>query len=81
MKPLNYLKYTKDFDPNVHVQVFKFVIKINNETIGEEITKLFLKDNASNNLCNNYMKDHPNYIFVDLQHVFCKCYQIVYNNK
>lgn len=77
MKPLNYHEYTKNFNPNVHVQVFKFLIKANSQTITEEITNLFnftLRDNASDNLCNNYMKDHPNYKFVDLQHVFCKCY-------
>jgi len=84
MRPLNYPKYTKKSYPNVHVQVFKVVIKVNNEMLGEEITNLFnftLRDNASNNSCNNYMKDHPNYIFVNLQHVFCKCYQITYNNE
>ncbi len=30
-RPLNYLKYVKTFDPNVHVKVFKVVIRANNE--------------------------------------------------
>ncbi len=48
-RPLNYLKYKKDFDSNVCVQVFKAVMKVNGETMNEEITNLFtfmLRDNA-----------------------------------
>ncbi len=30
--PLNYLEYVKDFDANVHVKMFKVVIRANNET-------------------------------------------------
>jgi hypothetical protein len=29
---LNYPEYVKDFDPNVHVRVFKVTIRANNET-------------------------------------------------
>ncbi len=29
--PLNYLKYVKDFDPDVHVKVFKATIRVNGE--------------------------------------------------
>jgi hypothetical protein len=38
-QPLNYLGYVKDFDPNVHVRVFKATIR----TIGEieEIVNMF----------------------------------------
>jgi hypothetical protein len=66
--PLNYLKYKKNYDPNAHVQIFKATIKVNGETMDEEITNLFnftLKANASY-WCNNYMRDHPNYRFVDM---------------
>ncbi len=48
-RPLNYLKYKKDFDLDVCVRVFKVAIKVNGETINEQITNLFnfmLKDNA-----------------------------------
>ncbi len=51
MRPLNYPKYKKDYDPNVHVQVFKATIKVDDETIDEEITNLFnftLRDNTCN---------------------------------
>jgi hypothetical protein len=30
--PFNYPKYVKDFDPNVHVKIFKAAIRTNNET-------------------------------------------------
>lgn len=50
MKPLlNYPPYKKNFDLDVHVQVFKIVIKTNGEMINVEITNLFnftLIDNA-----------------------------------
>ncbi len=29
--PLNYFEYVKDFDPNVHVKVFKVAIRTNTE--------------------------------------------------
>jgi hypothetical protein len=57
MKPLNYFEYKKDFDTNVHVRVFKAVIKVDSETMNQEIVNLFnliLKDNSLDK-CNNYM--------------------------
>jgi hypothetical protein len=57
-RPLNYLEYEKNFDWNAHVQVFKVVIKANNQIVDiKEIANMFnftLRDNASN-WCNNYM--------------------------
>jgi hypothetical protein len=50
-RQLNYPKYKKDFDLDVHVQVFKATIKVDDETIDEEITNLFnftLRDNTCN---------------------------------
>jgi hypothetical protein len=49
-RQLNYLKYKRDFDLDVHVQVFKATIKVDDETIDEEITNLFnftSRDNTS----------------------------------
>jgi hypothetical protein len=31
-RPLNYPEHVKDFDPNVHVRVFKVAIRANGET-------------------------------------------------
>jgi hypothetical protein len=75
-RPLNYLKYAKDVDPNVHVRVFKVVIRINGETSDVEIVNLFsfiLRDIMSN-WCNNYMGDYLDSAFVELQLTFCKRY-------
>ncbi len=68
-RPLNYLEYKKGFDLDAHVRVFETTIKANGETINEEIKNLFnftLKENASN-WCNNYMIDHPNCRFTNLE--------------
>jgi hypothetical protein len=50
-EPFDYLKLKNDYNPNVHVWVFKATIKANGEIIDEKITNLFnftLKDmNAS----------------------------------
>jgi hypothetical protein len=50
-RPLNYLEFVKDFNPNVHVKVFKVVMKANSETGDVEIVNLFnftLKDIVPN---------------------------------
>lgn len=80
---MNYLEYKKNFDPNVHVQVFKVTIKVNGEMVDEEIANLFkftLRDNAFN-WCNNYMWDNPNYKFANLEQALCRCYQKVQNDE
>jgi hypothetical protein len=46
-EPLDYLKFKNDYNPNVHVWVFKVTVKANGEIIDEKITNLFnftLKD-------------------------------------
>jgi len=46
-RPLNYLEYVKNSDPNAHVRVFKIAIKANNETNDVKIVNMFsftLKD-------------------------------------
>ncbi len=45
--PLNYPEYVKDFDPDVHVRVFKVAIRVNGEIEDVEIVNMFsftLKD-------------------------------------
>ncbi len=78
-RPLNYPEYKKNSNPDVHVQVFKAVIKVNGETIDEKRTNLFnftLRNNASN-WCNNYIWSNPNCRFADLEQDFYKWYWIV----
>jgi len=70
-RPFNYPENKKYFDLDAHIWVFKANIKANNEIVNEEIMNLFnftLKDNASN-LCNNYMQDHPNCKFIELNKI------------
>jgi len=48
-RSLNYPTYKKDSNMDAHVQIFKAAIKVNYETVDEEITNMFnftLKDNA-----------------------------------
>jgi len=76
MRPLNYHEYKKDYDPNVHVQVFKATIKTNNEMVDEETTNMFnftLRNNTSN-WCNNYMGGNTNCRFTNLEQAFCRRY-------
>lgn len=77
MRPINYLKYKKDFELDVHAWVLKATIKTNGETIDEKMANLFnfaLKENALD-ACNNYVKDHPNYRFSNLEQAFYRWYQ------
>jgi hypothetical protein len=76
MRPLNYHEYKKDYDPNVHVRVFKATIKANNEMVDEETTNMFnftLRNNTSN-WCNNYMGGNPNCRFTNLEQAFYRRY-------
>ncbi len=78
-KPLNYPKYKTNFDPNVHVQVFKATIKVSDEMVDEEIVNMFnftLRDNTYD-YCNNYMQDNPNCKLANLKQVFYRCYCII----
>jgi len=82
-RPLNYLEYVKDSDPNAHVRVFKASIRANSETNDAEIVNMFnfiFKDIVFN-WCNNYLGDYPNYIFAKLQLTFCKRYIKVQNDE
>jgi hypothetical protein len=74
MRPINYLKFKKHVDLDACVQVFKATIKTNGEMIDEKMANLFnftLKENALDGR-NNYMKDHPNYKFLNLEQTFYK---------
>jgi hypothetical protein len=78
-QPLNYPKYVKDFDLDVHVKVFKVAIKANNETYDVEIVNMFsftFRD-IMFDWCNNYMGDYPDCTFVELQLVFYKRFKMM----
>jgi uncharacterized protein YdhG (YjbR/CyaY superfamily) len=65
-KPLNYDEYKKNSNLDVHVQVFKVAIKVNDEMVDDKIINQFnftLKNKAFDQ-CNNYMRYHVQ-AFVD----------------
>jgi hypothetical protein len=59
----------KDNDPDVHIKVFKKMIKANGETMEVNIINLFgftLQNNISK-WGENFVQDHPNYTFDELE--------------
>ncbi len=69
IQKLQYPIYVKDTDPNVHIRVFKKAIKTNGETLEANIMNLFgftLRDNIFER-GENYVQDHPNCIFKELE--------------
>jgi hypothetical protein len=66
--PFNYPKYMKDFDPNVHVIIFKAAIRVNGETKDAKIVDLFsfTFTNTVYDWCNNYMGDYLNCTYAEL---------------
>jgi hypothetical protein len=75
--------YVKDVDPNVHIKVFQKAIKANGETVESNIINLFgftLKDNIFE-WGENYVQNHPNCIFEDLEQTFCKQFRTIKNDE
>jgi hypothetical protein len=71
---LQYPTYVKDIDLNVHIRIFKKAIKANGKTMEVDIIILFgftFRDNILN-WGENYILDHPNCIFEELEQAFCK---------
>jgi hypothetical protein len=64
-RPLNYPKYMKDFDPYVHVRIFKATIRANGEIKDAKIVDLFsftFKDILFD-WCNNYTGEYLDLLF------------------
>jgi hypothetical protein len=80
---LQYPTYVKDIDPDAHIRVFKKTIKANGETMEANINNLFsftLWDNILE-WGENFVQDHPNCTFEELEQVFCKTFWIMKNNE
>jgi len=66
----------KDTNPDVHITVFKKIIKANGEIMEVDIINLFgfiLQDNILE-WGENFVQDHHNCIFEELEQAFCKCF-------
>jgi len=68
MVVLKYPNFEKDVDPNVHVSMFNFVVKINAKTFKKYIINVFsyVLRNMTSEWCHNYMSKFPNYTFSKL---------------
>jgi hypothetical protein len=77
-----YPNFNKDVDPNAHVKVFNYVVKVNAKTFEKYIINAFsymLKDITSK-WCNNYMLEFLDCIFLELTQAFCN-HQRTQNDK
>jgi hypothetical protein len=82
-KKLQYPTYVIDIYPDAHIRVFKKAIKANGETVEANIINLFgftLKDNIFE-WGENYVQNHPNYTFEELEQTFCKQFRTVKNDE
>ncbi len=78
-----YHDFKKDVDPNVHVKVFKFLVKSNAKTFKEYIINVlsYMLRDTTLDRCHNYMLKFPNYICSKLTHAFCKHHQETHNDE
>ncbi len=80
---LQYPTYVKNTNPNTHIKILKKAIKINGETMKADIINLFdfiLRDSIFE-WKENYVQDHPNCTFEELEQTFCKWFKIVKNDE
>ncbi len=82
-KKLQYPTYVTDTNLNVHNKVFKKAIKANGETMETDIINLFGFTLLNNILewGENFVQDHSNCTFEELEQAFYKCFQIVNNDE
>ncbi len=82
-KKLQYPTYFKDTNANVHIKIFKKAIKVNDEIVEFDIINLFgfiLRDNIFE-WGENYVQNHPNCTFEELDQTFYKQFKIVKNDE
>jgi hypothetical protein len=73
-RKLQYPTYVEDTNHDAHIRVFKKAIKANGEIVEANIINLFgftLRDNISK-WGENYVQDHPNCTFEEMEQAFCK---------
>ncbi len=75
--------YVKDIDSNVHIEMFERAIKGNGERVEVDTINLLgftFKDNMFE-WEENFVENHPNYTFEELEQGFCKQSIIVKNGE
>ncbi len=73
----------KDIDHDAHIKVFKKTIQTYGETMEMNIINLIgftLRDNTSK-WGENFVQDHLNYTFDELEQAFCKCFRTMKSDK
>jgi hypothetical protein len=73
-KKLQYPIYVINTDPDAHIRILKKAIKTIGEMMKVDIINLFgftLRDNISE-WEENYVQDHPNFTFKELEQAFYK---------
>jgi hypothetical protein len=80
---LHHPTYVKNIDLDVHIRVFKKVIKTNSEIVEINTINLFSFTLIDNILewGEIFVEDHPNCTFKKLEEGFCKQFEIVKNGK
>jgi hypothetical protein len=71
---LQYPTYVKYTDPDAHIKVLKKAIKANGETMEADVINLFgfTFIDIISEWGENYVQDHLNYNFEELEQAFCK---------
>ncbi len=69
-----YPTYVKDIELDVHIKVFKKAIKVNGEIVESDIINMYGFTLQSNifEWEENYVQDHLNCTFDELEQAFCK---------
>lgn len=66
--------YVKNINPNAHIKVFKKAIKTNGQTMEANIINMFgfILIDILSKWGENFVQNHPNCTFQELEQTFCK---------
>jgi len=82
-RKFQYPTYMKDTNIDVVIRIFKKTIRINGESMETYIINLFGFTSRDNILerGENFVQDHLNYTFDELEQASCKCFRTMKNDK
>ncbi len=78
---LQYPTYVKDTNLDAHMQVLKKAIKANGELMEVNIINMFTFKDSIFEWGKNYVQDHPNCTFEELEQPFMKWFKIVKSDE